>query len=225
MERIKIGVFGAWRGNSYIELMREDVDFDLVAVCDKNIESIEGKDPGVRCFEEFDEFLSYGLSAGMNTVFLANYFHQHTPYAIKAMNAGMNVLSECTASSTLKECVELVEAVEKTGRKYMLCENYPFSTEILKMKEIVSRGELGRILYAEGEYNHSDNNEGLRRLTPGPYHWRAWMPRTYYITHSLGPVMYLTQSEVRFVSARASHSDLLYEILQLVLRQFRSNTA
>lgn len=214
MASIKMGVFGAWRGNSYIEIMQQEEEIELVAICDKNIDSMDKAEwqENIACFKEFDEFLEYGVSVGMNAVFLANYFHQHTPFAIKAMNAGMDVFSECTAASTLRECVELVEAVERTGRKYMLCENYPFATEMLKMDKLVKSGELGTLLYAEGEYNHSCNNEDLRRLTPGAYHWRAWMPRTYYVTHALGPVMYMTDSEVRYVSGRAAHSDLMYKI-------------
>lgn len=222
MAKIKIGVFGAWRGNSYIDLMLAEPEIEIVAICDKNIASMEDgnkeKWGDIACFTEFDEFLAYGVKAGMNCVFLANFFHQHAPFAIKAMNAGMDVFSECTAAATLKDCVELVETVEKTGRKYMLCENYPFATDMLKMASIVKSGQLGSLLYAEGEYNHSGNNDELRRLTPGVYHWRAWMPRTYYNTHALGPVMYMTDSEVKYVSARAAHSDLLYGI-----REWRHN--
>ena len=220
MASIKMGVFGAWRGNSYIDLMLREPEIDLVAICDKNIDNLcdDGKLAEIPKFRDFDEFLSYGKENGMNAVFLANYFHQHAPFAIKAMNAGLDVFSECTAASTLRECVELVETVEKTGRKYMLCENYPFSNEMLKMEEITQEGALGSLLYAEGEYNHSGSADELKRLTPGRYHWRAWMPRTYYLTHALGPVMYITKTEVRYVSARASHSDLLYE-----LREWRHN--
>lgn len=220
MASIKMGVFGAWRGNSYIGLMLDEPEIDLVAICDKNIDSMcdDKRLESIPKFRDFDEFLTHGKENGMNAVFLANYFHQHAPFAIKAMNGGLDVFSECTAASTLKECVELVETVEQTGRKYMLCENYPFTNEILKMEEITREGTLGSLLYAEGEYNHSGNNEELRRLTPGKYHWRAWMPRTYYLTHSLGPVMYITKTEVRYVCARAAHSDLLYEI-----KDFRRN--
>ncbi len=214
MAKVKIGVFGAWRGNTYINLITEEPRVDLVAICDKNID-VDGeaeKYPGVAKFKDFDEFLKGGKELGMNAVFLANYFNQHTPFAIKAMEAGMDVISECTAASTLKECVELVEAVERTGRKYMLAENYPFMTMNLKMNEIIKSGKLGSILYAEGEYNHTGNNEELKHLTPGAYHWRAWMPRTYYVTHALGPVMYMTDSMPKYVSGRAAHSDLMYKI-------------
>ncbi|MCQ2485737.1 MAG: Gfo/Idh/MocA family oxidoreductase [Clostridia bacterium] len=220
MDKIKIGVFGAWRGNAYIDIFKKEEKTELVAVCDKKLENGEIPEElkDVNCFTDFDTFLAEGKKLGMNAVFLANYFHQHAPYAIKAMEAGMNVVSECTSASTLKECVELVEAVERTGMKYMIAENYPFMLMNLKMNEIAKSGALGTLLYAEGEYNHSGDIEHLKNLTPSKYHWRAWLPRTYYVTHAMGPLMYMTDSMPKYVSARAAHSDLLYEI-----RDFRQN--
>ena len=212
---LKIGVFGAWRGNSYIDLFKEDEEIEIIAICDKNIDKlIENKDEFANAYlcADFDDFIREGKSRGMSAVFLANYFNEHTPYAIKAMEAGLDVISECTAAGTLAECVELVECVEKTGRRYMLAENYPFSTRNLKMGKIIASGELGTLLYAEGEYNHSGDNAELRKYTPSEFHWRAWMPITYYITHTLGPIMYMTKTMPKYVSARAVHSDLLYEI-------------
>ena len=126
MAKLKIGVFGCRRGGNYVSLMasRPD-DIEVVALCDRDIEKLSAKDtvPGARCFTDFDEFLRWGRENGMQAVFLANYFHQHAPFAIKCMEAGMDVVSECTSASTLKECVELVECVERTGRKYMIAEN------------------------------------------------------------------------------------------------------
>ena len=217
--KIRIGVFGASRGGHYYNLLSANEHCEVVAVCDKNPDEtkrIEGL--GTPVFRTFEEFLEKGKELGMNAVFLCNYFHQHAPYAIKAMEAGMDVVSECTAAGTLKDCVELVEAVERTGRKYLLGENYPFIPGLMKMSEIIGTGKLGSLLYAEGEYNHSSGPEETRQLAPYPSHWRLWRPRTYYITHSLGPVMYMTGSEPRYVSGRAAHSDLVYG-----QRDFRHN--
>ena len=219
---INIGMFGAWRGNSYIDLIAaEDPSvIKIVAVCDKQadkLDNVKGLD-GAKLFKDFDDFIEYGKSVGMNAVFLANYFHEHAIYAIKAMEAGMDVVSECTSAATMKQCVDLVRCVERTGRRYMIAENYPFSTSNLEMKHQIEGGTLGTLLYAEGEYNHSGNLEELRYLTPSKYHWRAWMPRTYYVTHAMGPLMYMTNSMPKYVSARAAHSRLLEKI-----RDFRPN--
>ncbi len=220
MASIRIGVFGVWRGETYIKLLANESDVEVVCICDKNRERLDAMEKYVSCprFTGFDEFLEYGRSQGMNAVFLANYFNQHTPFAIRSMEAGMDVISECTAASTLAECVQLVEAVKRTGRKFMLAENYPFSAANLRLREIVRSGELGRLLYAEGEYNHTGSPEMLKRLTTDPNHWRGWLPRTYYITHALGPVMFMTGTMPKYVSGRAAHSDVLYE-----LRDFRRN--
>ena len=219
---IRIGMFGAWRGNSYIDLIaaEDPTVIKIVAVCDKHanmLDCVKGLEEA-KGFTDFDEFLEYGKSVGMNAVFLANYFHQHAEFAIKAMEAGMDVVSECTSAATLKGCVDLVRCVERTGRKYMIAENYPFMTLNMEMKRIIDGGTLGTFLYAEGEYNHSGTLDTLRTLTPYKYHWRAWMPRTYYVTHAMGPLMYMTNSMPKYVSARAAHSGLLEKI-----RDFRPN--
>ncbi len=220
MASVRIGVFGVWRGETYVRIMSNEPDVEIVCLCDKNKERLDAMEKYVSCprFTDFDEFLEYGKAHGMNAVFLANYFNQHTPFAVRCLEAGMDVISECTAASTLAECVQLVEAVERTGRKFMLAENYPFSAANTRMNEIVKSGELGRLLYAEGEYNHTGSPEMLKRLTTDLNHWRGWLPRTYYITHALGPVMYMTGTMPKYVSGRAAHSDLLYE-----LRDFRHN--
>lgn len=210
MNEIKLGIFGLWRGGSFIHIINSLEGATVHAVCDKD----EGKVaealkscPDAKVCANFDELLDSGIDA----VLLCNYFHQHAAYAIAAMKRGIHVFSECTASATMKECVELCEAVEETGCKYMLAENYPFSAALLEAKRLTDEGNFGRILYAEGEYNHTGTRETLKHLTPFPYHWRAWLPRTYYVTHSLGPLMHITGQMPVQVSAFAVHSDVLKE--------------
>ena len=53
MADIRIGVFGAWRGNSYIKLMMEEERIDLIAICDKNIHTQE-KDHDFKDIALFD---------------------------------------------------------------------------------------------------------------------------------------------------------------------------
>ena len=67
-------------------------------------------------YTNFDEF----IQDDFEIVFLFNHAHQHAPFAVKALRAGKNVLSECVAFATLKEAIELIEAVEETGKHYAL---------------------------------------------------------------------------------------------------------
>lgn len=219
MKELKIGVFGLWRGMAYIKVALKMENVKIVALCDKSKSRLEsakekcGED--AKCFSSFDEF----IDSGMDAVFLCNYFHEHAEYAIRAMEKGIHVFSECTAAVTLADCVRLCETVEKTGCKYMLAENYPFTAPNLEIERLVSGGTLGDILYAEGEYNHTGPREELERLTPGKNHWRAFLPRSYYLTHTLGPLMYMTKHTPIKVSANAVHSNILEQY-----SDFRHNT-
>ena len=208
MKQLKIGVFGLWRGGSFLSIINSLDNAVVTAVCDKDEDKVAVAlkiCPDAVVCADFDALLDSGIEA----VLLCNYFHQHASYAIAAMKRGIHVFSECTAGATMKECVELCECVEETGCKYMLAENYPFSAALLEAKRLTDEDCFGRILYAEGEYNHTGPREMLRHLTPFPHHWRGWLPRTYYVTHSLGPLMHITGQMPIQVSAFAVHSDVL----------------
>ena len=125
----------------------------------------------------------------MDAVILANYFNEHAPFAIQALRAGKHVMSETAANTTLAEGVALCREVERSGKIYMLAENYPFTRFNMEMRRLYQSGEIGRVTYAEGEYNHPMDHESLNRISPGGSHWRNWIPSTYYCTHALAPLM------------------------------------
>jgi len=130
----------------------------------------------------------------MDAVVLANYFHEHAPFAIKALKAGLHVMSETAACHTLGEGVKLIRAVEKTGKTYLFAENYPYMRHNQEMRRLFQTGELGTFMYGECEYVHPMNADGSNSLSPGLNHWRNWIPSTYYCTHGMAPIMYVTDT-------------------------------
>lgn len=206
MGNLKIGIFGVGRG------MYLAKDFmlngcDIVAICDCRKQHLEeaAKQLGntAAVYESFDEFIEHDMDA----VVLANNFHEHAPYAIKCFERGLHVFSECISNGTMAEGVELIRAFEKSSSIYMLAENYPQMIFNREIKRICDSGTLGKILYAEGEYNHPVGSNDVQFLKTYQYldkHWRNFLPRTYYITHSLGPVMWATGATPVKVTAFAA---------------------
>ncbi|MEE2658395.1 MAG: Gfo/Idh/MocA family oxidoreductase [Candidatus Latescibacterota bacterium] len=206
-EVIKVGVIGVGRGTSFAQSATEAVGLELVALCDRWQEKLEsvGERFGVATYTDYDEFLDHDMDA----VILANYFHQHAPFALKALRAGKHVMSETICNATLAEGVELCRTVEETGLTYMLAENYPYTAFNQELRRLYREGEIGEVLYAEGEYNHPHSPEGRLRLTPGTRHWRAWIPSTYYCTHALAPLVYITDTWPQTVNALSIASEAL----------------
>lgn len=210
--KIRIGIHGCGRGQDFIRLLSLLTDkAEIVALCDNRERTLHRAkelcvgDP--RIFSDFDNF----IRCDMDGVILCNFFHEHVSCAVKALERGIAVLSETTAASTLSECVQLVRAVEKTGGKYMLAENYPFFCANQEIKRIYDTGSLGRVLYAEGEYCHPMSKDELNYAAETPDHWRAWLPKSYYLTHSLGPLMYITGEIPVTVNCRTVFAPELFE--------------
>lgn len=193
-KEIKIGVLGLKRGLCLAESARQN-NMKIVAICDHCPEVLEGALPkfselGIRAYSDYDEFLEHDMDA----VIIANFFNEHAPYAIKALNADKHVISECAANITLAEGVALCRAVESTQKVYMIAENYCYTKFILEMRKIYQSGEIGRVLYAEGEYNHPMSTKEFNAIAPGLNHWRNLIPSTYYCTHATAPLMFITDT-------------------------------
>ncbi|MBO7520445.1 MAG: Gfo/Idh/MocA family oxidoreductase, partial [Clostridia bacterium] len=193
MSRVKIGVLGLYRGSSMINYCLAADNAELVAICDKWEEGVRlqkerHKDLNITYYTDFDEFLKHD----MDMVVLANYANEHTPFAIKAMKAGKHVFSEVLPVQTMKEAVELAEAVEETGMLYGYAENYCYMAAPYEMRRLYREGKLGEFQYGEGEYIHNCENVWPSLAYGDKNHWRNNMYATYYCTHSLGPIIHIT---------------------------------
>lgn len=189
---IRVGVVGVGRGQSFARSATPTVGMELVAICDLWEEKLRevGEEYGVATYTDFAEFLTHDLDA----VVLANYFHEHAPLAIQALDAGKHVMSETAACKTLAEGAALCRAVERCGCIYMFAENYPYSAANQELRRLYRAGEAGDVRYAEGEYNHPGEEGWRLSISPGSKHWRNWLPPTYYCSHALAPLMYITDT-------------------------------
>jgi len=79
---IRVGVIGVGRGQTFMH-QAAFAGMELVAICDLWKERLEqvGKQFSIATYTEYDRFLEHDMDA----VVLANYFHEHAPFAIKAL--------------------------------------------------------------------------------------------------------------------------------------------
>lgn len=195
MSKLKIGVFGAGRGRTMVSQLLDRDDAELVAVCDKYVpalrsagEMAENHGLKVALYENFEDFFRHPMDA----VVLANYANEHAPFAVRFLESGRHVLSECLTCATMKEAVELIEAVEKSGLVYGYAENVCYFATAYEMMRRYRRGDIGELMQAECEYIH-DCTPIWPLITYGDRtHWRNRMSSVFYCTHSLGPIMFST---------------------------------
>ena len=194
-KKLQIGVFGAGRGEIMIRVLLNHPDAELTAVCDKYEpglkkvkERAEKEGMEVACYNNFDDFIRHPMDA----VVLANYATEHATYAVRCLRAGLHVMSEVLPCETMAQAVELVEAVEESGKVYAYAENYCYMQHTFEMWKRYEAGEIGEVMYAEGEYIH-DCGAIWPSITYGERnHWRNRMTPNFYCTHSIGPMLTIT---------------------------------
>ena len=101
---------------------------------------------------------------------------------------------------TPAEGVALARVVEKSGKIFLFAENYPYFAYNQEMRRLYQNDEVGELQYAEGEYNHPSIRKDTS-IIAGDEPLRNWIPSTYYCSHALAPIMFITDTHPVSVNA------------------------
>ena len=125
----------------------------------------------------------------IEAVFIATDAPSHARLAVAALQRGKHVASAVPAVwGSLEDADRLFEAVKKSGLKYMMFETSCGHADLWALRQRYEAGELGKIIYSEGEYYHYMPNPypGYNPKTNNvdPAGWRNGGPPQWYPTHS-----------------------------------------
>ncbi|MCX7975230.1 MAG: Gfo/Idh/MocA family oxidoreductase [Candidatus Aminicenantes bacterium] len=136
------------------------------------------------------DFLRLCDQPDVDLVFTATPWEWHVPVCVAAMKAGKHAATEVPAAYTIEDCWKLVETAEKYKRHCIMMENCCYDRPEMMCLNMVKKGLLGEIFYAEAGYLHdlrdvlfSGEGEALWRTD---HH--ASRNGNLYPTHGLGPV-------------------------------------
>jgi scyllo-inositol 2-dehydrogenase (NADP+) len=121
--------------------------------------------PGARIVRSLQELL--GMQ-GLRLVVIATPNETHYSFARQCLEAGRDIVVDKPFAPTLKEAVELVRFAEERGRLLTVYQNRRYDGDFQAVQEIVSDGNLGRIVRFESNYDRF-----RPQLKPG-----AWRERT-----------------------------------------------
>ena len=71
-----------------------------------------------------------------------------------ALEAGYHVLCEKPLAQSMDDCRAMVEAADKSGKKFMTGQVCRKAPGFVKAKELVDSGEIGDLFFVESEYAH-----------------------------------------------------------------------
>jgi 1,5-anhydro-D-fructose reductase (1,5-anhydro-D-mannitol-forming) len=95
-----------------------------------------------RCYDDIDELIN---DPDIDAVYVASPPDTHARYGIQAARAGKHVYVEKPMARNYRECVEMVEAADRSGVKLFVAYYRRRLSYFLKVREILRQNALGEI--------------------------------------------------------------------------------
>jgi len=150
LERLRYAIVGTghratgmW-GKDIFERYKDVVEF--VGLCDKNPLRVEAgkKLIGTDCptFTDFDKMLD---TTKPQTVMVTTVDSTHHIFIKRALEKGVNVITEKPMVTEAKDCQSVLDAEKKYGRNIIVTFNYRYAPKHEKIKNIIASGEIGKV--------------------------------------------------------------------------------
>jgi predicted dehydrogenase len=157
---IGYGGMGGWHAQM---LDAMDDEFNLVGIYDIDPERGRvAEDRDIKAFASLEELLA---DESIELVTIAAYNDVHKELAIKAMEAGKNVICEKPVTLCSADLEEMIAASERTGKLFTVHQNRRWDNDYLTAKKIVDDNTLGRVFRIESKTQGSRGIPGDWRST------------------------------------------------------------
>jgi UDP-N-acetylglucosamine 3-dehydrogenase len=161
---LRVGVIGAGAmGKNHIRIYSEMPDVELAGISDIDKDLVESlaQQYNTKAFTDYKEMLASGIDA----VSIVVPTKMHRQVAIDAIEAGAHVLVEKPIADTVENADAIIDAANKKGRLVMVGHIERFNPAVIKLKEIIDSGLLGKIVSISttrvGPYNPRIRDVGV----------------------------------------------------------------
>ncbi len=150
---LRVGVVGVGTfGTIHLEAYHAYHRSNLSAICD-----LDQKRGGAKASEYgcpyYSDFAEMYEKAGLDAVSIATPDFLHRDAAVKAAEAGLDILLEKPMATTVEDAEAILKATRKHGVSLMVDFHNRFSPLFLPLKESIEKGEMGKPAYVHLKLN------------------------------------------------------------------------
>jgi predicted dehydrogenase len=195
MKKFRAAIVGLGFGAEFIPIYQNHPYAEMYAICQRDQKRLDavGKAFGVQ--KRYTNYADLLRDKDVDFVHINTPIPDHARMTLQALEAGKHVACTVPMATSVEDCRRIVEACERTGRKYMMMETVVYSREFLFLQELLQKGELGKLQFLQA--SHQQDMDGWPGYWPG-------LPPMYYATHCTGPVLGLPRKDAEYVSCFGS---------------------
>ena len=140
-------------GKWHTEILENVPEIELAGIYDIKEEKRKlAEEAGFHTYETEEAMLA---DESIDVILVATPNDTHRPIALRAMEAGKNVIVEKPATLSLKELTELEDMAGKTGRFLTVHQNRRWDEDLLTVREILKDQTMGEIFRIESRVHGS----------------------------------------------------------------------
>ena len=192
---VNVAMVGLGFGAEFIPIYQAHPDANVYAICQRNADKMNKVGDHFGIEKRYTQFSDVLKDPQVDFVHINSPIPDHAWMSMEALKAGKHVMCTVPMATTVDECRQICELVQKTGLKYMMAETVVYSREFLFIKELYEKGELGKIQHLAA--SHPQDMDGW------PDYWERMIPM-HYATHVVSPVLGLLNGRAEYVSCFGS---------------------
>ncbi|MDX2109592.1 MAG: Gfo/Idh/MocA family oxidoreductase [Verrucomicrobiota bacterium] len=174
---LKCAFVGLGMGRNHGKLMQETGRMEVVAFCDpddRRLADIQPLFPNAKYYKSQAEMLA---AEKLDIIAQAVPHFLHTPLAIEALEAGVNVVVEKPMATSYADCQKMIHAARKAGKTLTVYHNRRLDPWFLTAMQLIQEGKLGKVFeinVAIGYGHTSDTWRGDKAASGGVmFDWGA----------------------------------------------------
>ena len=185
--KLNIALVGLGFGGAFANIYHDHPDVATLRIYDPDEEKCRYMiDNGIAdgVYESFEAILN---APDCDAVHLVTPIPLHAEQTIAVLNAGKHCACTVPMATSIEDLYRIAEARHRSGKNYMMMETTLCTYQFFYAREMLRRGELGRIQFLRGSH--------YQDMVNWPDYWMG-LPPMWYGTHAIGPMVALSGSRI-----------------------------
>ncbi|QDV06040.1 Glucose--fructose oxidoreductase precursor [Planctomycetes bacterium Poly30] len=195
MTTFNAAIVGLGFGAEFIPIYQRHPNANMYAICQRDRAKLDAVGDAFGVETRYTDYADLLADPDVDFIHINTPIPDHAEMAIAALEAGKHVACTVPMATSVEDCRRIIDACERSGKKYMMMETVVFSREFLYLKELYEKGELGKLQFLQA--SHQQDMDGWPGYWPG-------LPPMHYATHCVGPVLGLPRADAEAVSCFGS---------------------
>lgn len=180
-DRIRLAVLGSGERAQYdMSLFQKYPEVEVVAICDvygpNRDEALKAAGPAAKGYLDYREVLDL---KDVDAVLIGSPDHWHRQMLVDAVHAGKDAYCEKPVMHSIEEGLEMVRAVEETGRVVQTGTQQRSWDHYIMGKQIVDSGKLGKITFVHTywyqNYRSASDWNSLKEIDQSQLDWKKFL--------------------------------------------------